>query len=81
MCTIGNNYLCVMIDVLMLFSCTQQLSSLMVIGIDSYHDSSARGKSAGGFVASVNKTLTRFVMVTPMFLSPFVLPHCYMLIV
>lgn len=36
----------------------------MVIGIDSYHDSSARGKSAGGFVASVNATLTRYVMVT-----------------
>lgn len=37
----------------------------MVIGIDTYHDSSARGKSAGGFVASVNSTLTRSVTVTP----------------
>ena len=35
-----------------------------MIGIDSYHDSSARGKSAGGFVASVNQTLTRYVTVT-----------------
>ena len=35
-----------------------------MIGIDSYHDSSTRGKSAGGFVASVNQTLTRYVMVT-----------------
>jgi len=36
-----------------------------VIGIDSYHDSSARGKSAGGFVASVNATLTRSVTKNP----------------
>ena len=35
-----------------------------MIGIDSYHDSSARGKSAGGFVASVNATLTRCVVMT-----------------
>jgi len=32
----------------------------MVVGIDSYHDSSARGKSAGGFVASVNGTLIKY---------------------
>ena len=31
----------------------------MVIGIDTYHDSSAKGRSVGGFVASVNQTLTK----------------------
>ena len=53
----------------------------MVIGIDSYHDSSARGKSAGGFVASVNSTLTRCVPTTAGSLLLFVSPHCYMLTV
>lgn len=31
----------------------------MVIGIDTYHDSSQRGRSVMGFIASTNATLTR----------------------
>ncbi|XP_038059144.1 piwi-like protein 1 [Patiria miniata] len=33
---------------------------MMVIGIDSYHDSSTRGRSVGGFVATLNDNLTRY---------------------
>lgn len=36
------------------------LKSLMVIGIDVYHDASRGGRSVGGFVASMNKSLTRW---------------------
>ncbi|XP_068681290.1 piwi-like protein 1 [Montipora foliosa] len=36
------------------------LRKTMVIGIDSYHDSSTKGRSVGGFVASVNQTLTKY---------------------
>nr|ALI93846.1 Piwi [Holothuria glaberrima] len=36
------------------------MSDLMVVGIDCYHDSSTRGRSAVGFVASMNKTLTKY---------------------
>lgn len=32
----------------------------MVIGIDVYHDASRGGRSVGGFVASMNKNLTRW---------------------
>lgn len=32
----------------------------MVIGIDCYHDSAKKGRSIGGFVASMNQTLTRY---------------------
>ena len=32
----------------------------MVIGIDVYHDASRGGRSVGGFVASMNKSLTRW---------------------
>ena len=46
-----------------------------MIGIDSYHDSSARGKSAGGFVASVNATLTRYVVLIPGIVLQFASPH------
>ena len=33
--------------------------NLMVVGIDVYHDTISKGKSIGGFVASLNQTLTR----------------------
>jgi len=36
------------------------LKKTMVVGIDTYHDSSAKGRSVGGFVASVNQTLTKY---------------------
>lgn len=36
------------------------LDNCMVCGIDSYHDSSKRGASVAGFVASLNQTLTRW---------------------
>ncbi|ESO84639.1 hypothetical protein LOTGIDRAFT_131825 [Lottia gigantea] len=36
------------------------LTKLMVIGIDTYHDSSQKGKSVGGVIASLNTNLTRF---------------------
>lgn len=32
----------------------------MVVGYDTYHDSSQKGRSAGGFVASSNSTLTKW---------------------
>ncbi|CAG2185706.1 AUB [Mytilus edulis] len=37
-----------------------QLKNLMVIGIDSYHDSAKKGRSVGGVVASINPALTRY---------------------
>lgn len=33
---------------------------MMVVGIDSYHDSSKKGRSVGGVVASTNQALTRY---------------------
>ena len=43
------------------FPCTNcQQKSLMVIGIDVYHDASRGGRSVCGFVASMNKSLTRW---------------------
>ncbi|XP_078682107.1 piwi-like protein 1 [Branchiostoma floridae x Branchiostoma belcheri] len=36
------------------------LTSLMVVGIDVYHDSLTKGMSVGGFVASMNRHLTRW---------------------
>ena len=36
-----------------------QLKKLMVVGIDTYHDTSSRGRSVGGFIASVNASLTK----------------------
>jgi len=36
----------------------------MVVGIDTYHDSSKKGRSVGGFVASLNKTFTRYYSET-----------------
>ncbi|KAL9980655.1 hypothetical protein ACROYT_G009266 [Oculina patagonica] len=36
------------------------LKKTMVIGIDCYHDSSTKGRSVGGFVASMNQTLTKY---------------------
>lgn len=32
----------------------------MVVGIDSYHDSSKKGRSVGGVIASMNTALTRY---------------------
>ena len=32
----------------------------MVVGYDSYHDSVKKGQSVGGFVASLNQTLTKY---------------------
>ena len=42
-----------------------QLKNMMVIGIDTYHDSSQKGRSAVGFTASMNAALTRYVCVLP----------------
>lgn len=36
------------------------LSNTMIIGYDTYHDSGTRGRSAGAFVASMNRTFTRW---------------------
>ena len=38
-----------------------QIKNTMVIGIDSYHDTAQKGRSAVGFCASMNSTLTRSV--------------------
>lgn len=32
----------------------------MVVGIDTYHDSASKRRSAVGFVASINKNLTKY---------------------
>ena len=32
----------------------------MVVGIDTYHDSAKKGRSVAGYVASMNKSLTRY---------------------
>ena len=37
-----------------------QLRGLMVVGIDSYHDSAKKGRSVGAFIASMNQSLTRY---------------------
>ena len=37
-----------------------QLKNLMVIGVDTYHDSAKKGRSVGAFIASMNQTLTRY---------------------
>ena len=37
-----------------------QLKNLMVVGIDTYHDSAKKGRSVAGYVASMNKSLTRY---------------------
>lgn len=47
-------YLC--IDKCKLF----QQKSLMVVGIDVYHDAARGGRSVGGMVCSVNQSLTRW---------------------
>ena len=39
---------------------TFQLNNLMVVGYDSYHDSVKKNMSVGGFVASLNKPLTKY---------------------
>ena len=39
--------------------CVEQLDGCMIVGIDTYHDSSQKGQSVGGFVASLNKRYTR----------------------
>jgi aubergine-like protein len=36
------------------------LKNMMVVGIDVYHETSHKGRSVGGFVASVNSSLTRW---------------------
>lgn len=37
-----------------------QLKGTMIMGIDTYHDSSARGRSCGGVVATTNADFTRY---------------------
>ena len=36
------------------------LKNIMVVGIDSYHDSAKKGQSVGALVASMNGTLTKY---------------------
>uniref|UniRef100_S4RYE2 Piwi-like RNA-mediated gene silencing 1 n=1 Tax=Petromyzon marinus TaxID=7757 RepID=S4RYE2_PETMA len=43
-----------------LWSVEIPIKQLMVVGVDSYHDSITRGQSVCGFVASLNQTLTRW---------------------
>ena len=40
------------------------LKKLMVIGFDVYHDSLNKGQSIGGFIASMNDSLTRYYSKT-----------------
>jgi len=43
-----------------LWGITLPKKNMMFIGLDSFHDPSARGKSIYGFVASLNATLSRW---------------------
>lgn len=36
------------------------IRNMMVIGIDTYHDSAKKGRSVGAFIASMNNNLTRY---------------------
>ncbi|XP_052219954.1 piwi-like protein 1 [Dreissena polymorpha] len=36
------------------------LKNMMVVGIDTYHDSAKKGRSVGGVIASMNPALTRY---------------------
>lgn len=38
----------------------KQLKNLMIVGVDTYHDSAKKGRSVGAFIASMNQTLTRY---------------------
>lgn len=51
-----------------------QLEGCMIVGIDTYHDSSQKGRSVGGFVASLNKRYTRLVQRAVIFPSCCTLP-------
>ncbi|NP_001161632.1 piwi-like protein [Saccoglossus kowalevskii] len=36
------------------------IKNMMIVGIDCYHDSATKGQSIGAFIASTNRTITRF---------------------
>ena len=36
------------------------IKGLLVVGVDSYHDSKQKGRSVGAFIASLNQSLTRY---------------------
>lgn len=42
------------------WSCDIPVRNMMVVGIDSYHDSSKKGRSIGAFVASYDKLFTKY---------------------
>ena len=42
------------------WACEIPVKKLMVIGFDVYHDSLNKGQSIGGFIASMNNSLTRY---------------------
>jgi len=42
------------------WACEIPVKNLMVIGFDVYHDSLNKGQSIGGFIASMNNSLTRY---------------------
>jgi len=52
--------LCLHTDGRMMALCYKQLKNLMVVGVDTYHDSAKKGRSVGAFVASMNQRLTRY---------------------
>ena len=54
--------------------CPLQLKNVMVIGIDTYHDSLKKGRSVMGFIASTNASLTRSV-AGPVFRIVWIDPH------
>lgn len=47
-------------DIAAVLMCVALQDNCMVCGIDAYHDTSKRGASVAGFVASLNQTLTRW---------------------
>ncbi|XP_076435020.1 piwi-like protein 1 [Babylonia areolata] len=42
------------------WSCTIPMKNTMIVGFDTYHDSSHRGRSVGGVVATINSEYTRY---------------------
>ena len=37
-----------------------QMKGLMIVGIDTYHDSAKKGRSVGAFITSLNKQCTMY---------------------
>ena len=53
------------------------LKDTMVIGYDTYHDTAKKGRSVGAIVATMNQTLTRYMVFYCKELSIILLPQVH----